>query len=118
MKSINSVSLRLYRIAGELGKRNTATNLAIYDRKTLDVIYLWAAPVTFPDKIQSLIQTVNIAKYTVLNVTKLGKYIGEEIIALNSVSFRDVFIHPSYEVDEEKLRNSLRIILFHILNFL
>jgi uncharacterized protein YutE (UPF0331/DUF86 family) len=63
-------------------------------------------------------QTVNIAKYTVLNVTKLGKYIGEEIIALNSVSFRDVFIHPSYEVDEEKLRNSLRIILFHILNFL
>jgi selenocysteine-specific translation elongation factor len=77
-----------------------------------------AAPVTFPDKIQSLIQTVNIAKYTVLNVTKLGKYIGEEIIALNSVSFRDVFIHPSYEVDEEKLRNSLRIILFHILNFL
>jgi len=77
-----------------------------------------AAPVTFPDKIQSLIQTVNIAKYTVLNVTKLGKYKGEEIIALNSVSFRDVFIHPSYEVDEEKLRNSLRIILFHILNFL
>jgi hypothetical protein len=68
--------------------------------------------------IHLLIQTVNIAKYTVLNVTKLGKYIGEEIIALNSVSFRDVFIHPSYEVDEEKLRNSLRIILFHILNFL
>jgi selenocysteine-specific translation elongation factor len=77
-----------------------------------------AAPVTFPDKIQSLMQTVNIAKYAVLNVTKMDKYIGEEIIALNSVSFRDVFIHPSYEVDEEKLRNSLRIILFHILNFL
>ena len=48
----------------------------------------------------------------------MGKYIGEEIIALNSVNFRDGFIHPSYEVDEEKLRNSLRIILFHILNFL
>ena len=99
-------------------KKGTATDLAIYDRKTLDVIYTWDAPVTFPDKIQSLMQTVNIAKYTVLNVTKMGKYIGEEIVALNSLNFRDGFIHPSYEVDEEKLRNSLRIILFHILNFL
>ena len=41
-----------------------------------------------------------------------------ESIALNSVNFRDGFIHPSYEVDEEKLRNSLRIILFHIFKFL
>ena len=63
-------------------------------------------------------QTVNIAKYTVLNVTKMGKYIGEEIVALNSVNFRDGFILPSYEVDEEKLRTLIKDILFHILNSL
>jgi selenocysteine-specific translation elongation factor len=72
LKSINSAILGDYnRIADELRKKGTATYLAIYDRKTLDVIYTWAAPVTFPDKIQSLMQTVNIAKYAVLNVTKM-----------------------------------------------
>jgi selenocysteine-specific translation elongation factor len=53
-------------------------------------------------------QTVNIAKYAVLNVTKMDKYIGEEIIALDSVNFRDGFILPSYEVDEEKLRTLIK----------
>ena len=59
LKSINFVILGDYNsIAGELGKKGTATDIAIYDRKTSDVIYTWAAPVTFPDKIQSLMQTV------------------------------------------------------------
>ena len=119
MKSINFVILGDYNsIAGELGKKGTATDIAIYDRKTSDVIYTWTVPITFPDKIQSLMQTVCIAEYAILNVTKIDKYLGEQIIALDSVDFKDGFILHSYEVDEEKLRNSLRIILFHILNIL
>jgi selenocysteine-specific translation elongation factor len=106
VKIINSVILGDYNcIADELGKKGTATDLAIYDRKTLDVIYTWAAPVTFPDKIQSLMQTVNIAKYAVLNVTKMDKSLGQQIIALDSVNFRDGFILHSY-VDKEKLRTT------------
>jgi selenocysteine-specific translation elongation factor len=106
VKIINSVILGDYNcIADELGKKGTATDLAIYDRKTLDVIYIWAAPVTFPDKIQSLMQTVNIAKYAVLNVTKMDKSLGQQIIALDSVNFRDGFILHLY-VDKEKLRTT------------
>jgi selenocysteine-specific translation elongation factor len=109
LKSINFVILGEYNsIAGELGKKGTATDIAIYDRKTADVIYTWAAPVTFPDKIQSLMQTVNIAEYAILNVTKLDKYLGEQIIALDSVDFKDGFILHSYEVDEEKLRTLIK----------
>ena len=109
MKSINFVILGDYNlIAAELGKKGTATDLAIYDRKTSDVIYTWAAPITFPDKIQSLMQTINIAEYAVLNVTKIDKYLGEQIIALDSVNFRDGFILHSYEVDEEKLRTLIK----------
>ena len=93
---------------GELGKKGTATDIAIYDRKTSDVIYTWAAPVTFPDKIQSLMQTVNIAEYAILNVTKIRKYLGEQIIALDSVDFKDGFILHSYEVDEEKLKTLIK----------
>lgn len=109
LKSINFVILGDYNsIAGELGKKGTATDIAIYDRKTSDVIYTWAAPVTFPDKIQSLMQTVNIAEYAILNVTKIDKYLGEQIIALDSVDFKDGFILHSYEVDEEKLKTLIK----------
>ena len=109
MKSINFVILGDYNsIAGELGKKGTATDIAIYDRKATDVIYTWAAPVTFPDKIQSLMQTVSIAEYAILNVTKIDKYLGEQIIALDSVDFKDGFILHSYEVDEEKLKTLIK----------
>jgi selenocysteine-specific translation elongation factor len=109
LKSINFVILGDYNsIAGELGKKGTATDIAIYDRKTSDVIYTWAVPVTFPDKIQSLMQTVSIAEYAILNVTKIDKYLGEQIIALDSVDFKDGFILHSYEVDEEKLKTLIK----------
>ena len=109
LKSINFVILGDYNsIAGELGKKGTATDIAIYDRKTSDVIYTWAAPVTFPDKIQSLMQTVCIAEYAILNVTKIDKYLGEQIIALDSVDFKDGFILHSYEVDEGKLKTVIK----------
>ena len=62
MKSINFVILGDYSsgVAKELGKKGTATDIAIYDRKTSDTIYTWALPITFPDKIQSLMQAINI----------------------------------------------------------
>lgn len=109
VKSINFVILGDYiRLASELGKKGTTTDLAIYDRKTADVIYTWTAPITFPDKIQSLMQSVNIAEYAILNITKIDKYLGEQIIALDSVNFKDGFILHSYEVDEEKLKTLIK----------
>ena len=58
MISINFVILGDYQIASELGKKVTTTDLSIYDRKTQDTIYTWKVPITFPDKIQSLMQAV------------------------------------------------------------
>jgi selenocysteine-specific translation elongation factor len=106
VKSINFVILGDYdnSLAGELGKKGTTTDIAIYDRKTSDSIYTWSAPVTFPEKIQSLMQAVNIAEYAILNVTKIDKYLGEIIIALDSLNFKDGLILHSYEVDEGKLK--------------
>jgi selenocysteine-specific translation elongation factor len=106
VKSINFVILGDYdnSLAGELGKKGTTTDIAIYDRKASDSIYTWSAPVTFPEKIQSLMQAVNIAEYAILNVTKIDKYLGEIIIALDSLNFKDGLILHSYEVDEGKLK--------------
>jgi selenocysteine-specific translation elongation factor len=68
LKTINFVILGDYSssIAKELGKKGTATDIAIYDRKTSDIIYTWALPITFPDKIQSLMQAINISEYAIL----------------------------------------------------
>jgi selenocysteine-specific translation elongation factor len=104
VKSINFVVLGDYSVASELGKKGTTTDIVIYDRKTSDAIYTWSAPVTFPEKIQSLLQAVNIAEYAILNVTKIDKYLGEIIITLDSLNFKDGLILHSYEVDEEKLK--------------
>lgn len=49
-------------------------------------------------------QAVNIAEYAILNVIKLDKYLGEEIIALDYINFKDGFILHSYDVDESKLK--------------
>jgi selenocysteine-specific translation elongation factor len=104
LNSINFVVLGDSSIADELGKKGTTTDIAIYDRKTSDYIYTWTLPVTYPDKIQSLLQSVNTAQYAILNVTKLDKYLGEEIIALDYLNFKDGFILHSYDVDESKLK--------------
>ena len=49
-------------------------------------------------------QAVNIAQYAILNVTKLDKYLREEIVALDYLNFEYGFIIHSYEIDEIKLK--------------
>lgn len=89
-------------------KNGTTTDISIYDRKIDDVIYTYAIPITFPDKIQPLIQAINLGQYAILSVTNVDRYLGEQIIALDSLNFTDGFILHSYEVDEEKLRALVR----------
>lgn len=108
MNSVNFVVLGDAAIAAELGKKGTATDIAIYDRKTSDTVYTWTAPITFPDKVQSLVQAVNIAEYAILNVSKLDKFLGEQILALDYAGVKDGFVLHSYEVDREKLKALLK----------
>lgn len=108
MNSINFVVLGDSGIAAQLGKKGTATDIVIYDRKTADTVFTWTAPTTFPEKIQSLMQAANIAEYAILNVAKLDKFLGEQVMALDSVGLVDGFVLHSYEVDREKLKTLLK----------
>lgn len=108
LNSVNFVILGDSSIAAQLGKKGTATDIVIHDRKTADTVYTWTAPTTFPDKIQPLMQAVNIAEYAILNVAKLDKFLGEQVMALDSVGPSDGFVMHSYEVDREKLKTLLK----------
>ena len=108
MNSVNFVVLGDHAIAGELGKRGTATDIAIYDRKTAETVYTWTVPLTFPDKVQPLLQAVGMAEYAILNVARLDRFLGEQILALDYASMNDGFILHSYDVDRERLRGLLK----------
>lgn len=108
LNSVNLVVLGDSSIASQLGIKGTATDIVIYDRKTADTVFTWTTPATFPDKIQPLLQAVNIAEYAILNVSKLDKFLGEQLMALDSVGLADGFVLHSYEVDGEKLRTLLK----------
>lgn len=108
LNSINFVVLGDSSIAAQLGKKGTATDLVIHDRKTAETVYTWTVPNTFPEKIQSLMQAANIAEYAILNVGKLDKFLGEQVMALDSVGLTDGFVLHSYEVDREKLKTLLK----------
>jgi selenocysteine-specific translation elongation factor len=108
LNSINFVLLGDYSIASQLGKKGTATDIVIYDRKTPEAVYTWTTPVMFPEKVQSLMQAVNIAEYGILNVAALDKFLGEQIIALDSAGISEGFVLHSFSVDRDKLKSALK----------
>lgn len=118
LQSVNFVVLGGHEIAGELGKKGTTTDLAIYDRKTAETVYTWTVPLTFPDKVQPLLQSVNMAEYAILNVSKLDRFLGEQILALDYTGMKNGFILHSYEVDRQKLKGLLKNTLLANYGFL
>jgi len=101
--SINFVVLGKQDIASDFGKKGTATDLTLYDRKESDVIKTWVTPSGFPDKIQPLFQAINLAEYVIFHVDKLDKFTGEQIIALDSLKKDKGILSHTFDVDESKL---------------
>ena len=108
MRSINFVVLGEQTIANDLGKKGTSTDLTLYDKKESDIIQTWVAPNGFPEKIQPLLQAINIAEYVIFYVASLDRYVGEQIIALDMLGKSDGVISHSYEVDENQFNSMIK----------
>jgi len=108
MNSINFVVLGEQTIANDFGKKGTTTDLTLYDKKESDVIRTWVIPNGFPEKIQPLLQAINIAEYVIFYIASLDKYVGEQIIALDMLGKKDGIISHSYEVDENRLNSMIK----------
>ena len=103
VKSINFVVLGKQETASEFGKKGTESDLTLYDRKESDIIKTWVIPNGFPEKIQPLFQAINLAEYVIFHVDKLYKFIGEQIIALDSLKKEKGILSHTFDVDESKL---------------
>ena len=108
MRSINFVELGEQTIANDFGKKGTSTDLTLYDKKESDIIRTWVAPNGFPEKIQPLLQAINIAEYVIFYVASLDRYVGEQIIALDMLGKSDGIISHSYEVDENQFNSMIK----------
>lgn len=95
-------------LAAEFGKKGTVTDISLYDRKESDVIKTWVTPNGFPEKIQPLLQAINLAEFVIFFVDKLDKFTGEQIIALDSLKKENGILTHSFEVDESKLDSMIK----------
>ena len=108
MRSINFVMLGEQSIANDFGKKGTTTDLTLYDKKESDIIRTWIVPNGFPEKIQPLLQAINIAEYVIFYVASLDRYVGEQIVALDMLGKNDGIISHSYEVDENQFNAMIK----------
>ena len=95
-------------LAAEFGKKGTVTDISLYDRKESDIIKTWVTPNGFPEKIQPLLQAINLAEFVIFFVDKLDKFTGEQIIALDSLKKDKGILSHSFEVDESKLNSMIK----------
>ena len=108
LENLNIAVLGDYTLLENLGKRGTTSDISLYDRKSRDKIITYIAPISFPDKVQSLIQVLNMTEFVILNLKSLDKYFAEQVIALDSLEISSGFILSSYEVDTIKLNQIIK----------
>lgn len=108
VESINVVCLGETEFVKGLGKKGQSSDITTYDKKNDDRIMTFIIPSGYPDKIQPLITAVNLAEYSIINVNKLDRYLGEQIVALELLQQYRGFLLHSYEVDIEILNSLLK----------
>jgi selenocysteine-specific translation elongation factor len=108
VKSINFVCLGQTEFVKELGKIGQSSDITIYDNKKDDRIMTYVIPSGYPDKIQPLIIAVNLGEYSIVNVDKLDRFLGEQIVALDLLRLDKGFLLHSYGVDSEALKSLLK----------
>ena len=108
MKSINYTLLGDESIAKEFGKKGTVTDLAIYDKKESEVVKTWTVPTGFPEKIQPLFQAINMGEYVIFHISKLDKFTGEQIVALDNLKKTQGLLSHAYDVDRNTLLTMIK----------
>jgi selenocysteine-specific translation elongation factor len=103
MQSINFSLLGDESIVKDLGKKGTSTDITIYDKKESGILRTWTLPTSFPDKIQPLFQAINMGEYVILHVSKLDKFTGEQIVALDILGKKLGMISHTFDVDRNTL---------------
>jgi selenocysteine-specific translation elongation factor len=77
-------------LAKRLGKKDTINDIAIYSHSSSEGVFTYICPNS--EKIQSLLQVLNMIDVPVLVIDNLTKEIGEMIVGINEMNFEKGFI--------------------------
>jgi selenocysteine-specific translation elongation factor len=77
-------------LAKKLGKKDTTNDMAIYNHSSSEGVFTYVCPNS--EKIQPLLQALNMIDIPVLVVNNLTKEVGEIIIGINEMNFEKGFI--------------------------
>ena len=95
-------------LAGKLAKKGTTSDIALYNTSYQGKYFTFVEPVTYPDKVQTLFQTINMSQFSVIyfNSETPKNVIGECIIAINTLRKPGMFVLDSF--DKEALKHLLK----------
>lgn len=108
LKSINYTFLGDESVAKDFGKKGTSTDITIYDKKETGYVKTWTLPNGFPEKIPPLLQAINMGEHVIFHVSKLDKFTGEQIIALDVLKKNSGLLTHTYDVDRQKLLTMIK----------
>ncbi len=92
MQSLTVVLLGDEDLGKLLGKRGTKSDITLYNRKHNGRLYSFVEPHTYPEKLSSLLQSINMADAAILKVSALTPELGETLVALDLLNMEQGLI--------------------------
>ena len=108
MKNINVAVLGDLEFAKELGKKGTSTDFEFYNYKSAEITAAFIVPIAYPDKLQSLTHVLGLADTIILVVKELDKTLGEFIIAIDLLDFKNGIIILDEYAEKERFLNLVK----------
>jgi len=72
-------------VAPSLGKKGTSSDVTLYNFKLQDSVLSFVEPSSYPDKIQSLVSSLNMADQVVLKMDAVDVAFAETVVALDAL---------------------------------
>lgn len=83
MRSINVFFYGDQDFLKKLGKLGSHSDIALYNRKQDQNVFTFITPLTYPEKIQPMIQAASMANTAIIEITELTPELGEVIVTLS-----------------------------------
>lgn len=107
MVNLNASVLNDPELPRMLGKQGTASDIALYNRKTEDAIYTFASPIGYPEKLAPLLQAIALGDCAILSAGSLTPQLGEVVLALDALGVKRGFLVLK-NIAEEQVRKVLK----------
>jgi len=78
--------------AGEFGRKGSVSDVTLYNHKLGDCVLSFVEPSSYPDKVQSLVSSLNMADQVLLKVDAVNAEFGEEVIALDALDMKKGYL--------------------------